>query len=827
MKKTIRYFSMIFCVLAIGFGFFAPSSVYADTDNTKLEARKITVPNENFSATISCGIDGLVMYDAPTSIRITLESATDFEGSILFFSSEQHSWRKQAGYEQTLSLAKGEAKTLTFTPSTMANNGSFVIRILDKKNTVVYEEKNKLSQIYHDGLLIGVLSENYNALNYLDRLSVVGNYMQGTTQLVELTEKNFPEKTSVLAMLNIILIDNYDTAKLSDKQYETLKDWVQKGGTLILSLGANYQNVLHVFTDDFLPGTIEGMEKKDLTWNIYTTQSSMQMDAKFPEATTELTELSDATQPLTFALSGIDTVSLSVLGEEADGFAKDTHIHEKKIGNGKVLLCDYALGMEPIASWESNTVLAQNILHHLANEYPTQDFRGYREEGFSLAELADPANRPSLLVLGLLLGLYICVAGPLLYIVLKKYNKRELIWAILPCSSLVFTGIIYLSSLRFQIKTPLVNTFSLLTQNGSIVQEQIYTNVICPKSKEYELPLNDQISDIVWHPYNDANNIFGVNADESKEYDFLLRTGGGNDTLIIDNNSVFQQLNFLANHSFENTLGEIQADIQGNIHGFEGTITNNTIYDFSNVFVFFENYYYIIEELPKGEQAHIRLEDVYPFYTHYDAFYLYYKGQDVHKDRTKYLNQQIHRMMKSMYIQGNIPQQGGVWAVIPEYKTDLTAANAKIQQYGYAVIYDTFTSSYTDETEVVYPDINEYISAQSGDFDSMDHMMYNDMVELTYTFPEDTKITALVDKNASYLTRPIAGTLSSESFVKVQILNPSTGDFDDIFTDSDVVSASELEPYVKENSFTLRYARETSSEYHGVFLPYIAALGGK
>ena len=331
MKKVRRgkLFAIVMLLLTIAGSLLNFEMVQAtETDNTTASSeesqsgkvtkssnvtKKVTKKNADVSMEAVCGIDGFAAYDNPVPIFVTVTYTKDFTGSIRITPVMEDVGQTVVAYGEDISLAKGEAKTFSFTPSILGGNGKIKIELLDEKEKVIYAETDTVSLTgIGTNVVMGILSDDYSGLTYFDGVPAVFDSYQGVVNALELTNASFPESKDALSILNYILIDNYDTANLSDEQYTALKGWVNDGGVLILSLGANYQNVLHKFSDEFVSGTLGNMNKNQITWNIEGQELSL-----------------DDVDSMEFVLDG---------GEELKNFSVDKTAYKKEVGLGAVVV---------------------------------------------------------------------------------------------------------------------------------------------------------------------------------------------------------------------------------------------------------------------------------------------------------------------------------------------------------------------------------------------------------------------------------------------------------------------------------------------------------
>ncbi len=811
----------------------AAAAVEADSSVANTTNKKMVISNADFSTVVNCGINGNVVYDTPTQVQITVKCVNDFTGSIrLIPDTDTDYWTTTVAYEQDITLVAGEEKTITFYPSAIGSAGQIKISILNESGKEIYAETDNVSMSYSgDSLMVGVLSDDFAALNYMNGLYITSDEIYGYSKLLELTDENFPENSGVLRMLNFIVIDNYDTAKLSEAQYEALREWVEDGGVLILGLGANYQNVLHAFTDDFVSGTIGSLTQTSITWPNLPSESVTSYDA--PENGYVSYSADSVESGLTEAvtLDGVDTLSFTLDGGECmDIFADGAAAWRKDVGAGTVVVLSYDLAMEPVADFD----WAEQMAYALIMTATDSDFSAiysyisYEETAEEIASLNDSTKRPSVVVIAMILIIYVILAGPVLYLILKACGKREKIWLAIPATAVVFTLVIYIFTLSYQIGSPIVNTFTIVELSDSAQKETVYVSVTCPQAKEHELLLHEDYTDLLYNPYNWDYTILDIGADASSEYDYILKETNEGLKLVLENDTAFQKTNFAVKRTAENQIGSLNLELSCYTSGFEGTVTNHTGYDLQGVVVYFEDNYYEIGKLKQGESAEVALADNRIFNYYGDTFssYAYYGYSASLIDREDYLEQMVSSLMETSYIDQDYGH-GGAWGYIADYPVDV-CADEDVDQNGCAVVYTSFTAEYADVTGVYYADIAELMVDYTGDYDPYDNMMYTETLDMTYQFAEEDQITALTNRN--YGVQDSTGSTYSWSYVTyadVYAYNTQTGDYEQIFTDGAVIEGEELAKYLDDDDkLQLRYVIDGADMYDA-YMPVISAIGGE
>ena len=786
-KRSILH-TVIFMYLLIE-GIFVPSITLHAAGSGNSVTKKITKQNDRFTVSASYGIDGYVAYDYPAQIKVTVESKENFTGSVRVIPSNDYGGKKSA-YGQDISLSANEAKTFSMPPAYLGNNGQVMVQIVDDKGKIIYEEQDIVSiSGYGDDLLIGILSDDYSALSYFDGINVISIANgEETANILQLDAKDLDGEKDSISILSYIIIDNYDTANLSEEEYSVLKDWVEAGGILVLSLGSNYQNVLHIFTDDFASGTLGNMDKKNVVWGG-----------------------SEDSEAGLVTLSSVDVISFAMKdAEEMTDFSTDHTAFQKNTGAGTVIALGYDLAMDPIASFSDRKEIATRLLEMTRTFSYNKNYSRYGNEyNFSnMAGLADDVKKPSVLLYGALLLFYVILVGPVLYLVLKGMKKREKIWIGIPVVALMFTGVIYLTGFLYRIRNPLANTFTVIRLNENGMKEDVYASLVCPKARDYSIQIDPKYSVI---QRNMVDYSFFTNMGQSEsDFDYLIQKKNSGMEVVLHNKQAFDANTVTFSAESENMVGEIACDLHYYTYGFEGTVTNQTGYDLSGVVVYFDGHFYEIEQLKKGEQAVLNQEDEKTALQ-----YGMFDQSDSYSDDRKFREYRVNSAMGDSFVNVNDCQKGLVWGTIDTYVPHITG-DSDWKQNGFGVVYQTFTGEYEDYLGVYCPDIRQTILTGRGDFDANDGMLYADSVNITYSFEEYPGINEL--QNLNYDQK------EERNFADVYAYNAQTDEYEPIFKNSDTLSGSDLQKYINNNILILEF-RSNNIEMYSTYMPKISARG--
>lgn len=785
------------CLLMVGWIMSTPqvASATATQDGAQsvMEgnvSRTIRVPNSDITVKIAYGVSGVAFSEYSVPVQCSISSREDFTGTLRLIPRNTINGQRLA-YGTDISVAKGTEKTTSFVIEDPDGEGSYTVDLLDEKGKLIYSEDDTVyMQWAQDHQYIGILSDDFSGLTYFDGLPIGNPSDEITTALLELNEGNIPEKLNAIKMMRYILIDNYDTGKLSERQVEVLKQWIVDGGTLVLPLGANAQNVLRCFSDDFVSGTLGDLKRQNVSFGT---------DAQTDGNEEEQKEI---------IVSDVDVMDFEL--QDATNtyeIAKNNIAVGKKIGEGMVVVLGYDLAMDPIASATEKRQIANVILNNTFS--PEQQNQGnansyYDNSEESIAKNMNNSPKPNAFVFGAFFLVYVIFVGPILYLILKKAKKREKIWIAIPITSLVFTFVVFVASTIYRVHKPMANTFTVIQLQDNLKMERVYTNFICPKAKDYKFVLEDDYREVSMR-YSSMNySIFGSPSNIGNDphaYTFMVKDGNEGKELEFRNSKAFEERNFELRKAGENDVGQLEFEKKCYSDGFEGTLTNNSEYDLSNIVVYFDNRFAVIDQLKKGESTSIKKDQLYKA-IEYDSFsqvygeIAYFKSNS--KKHREYL---ISCNMERMYVDRNAYGKGYIWASIGSYNPKIVKEGA-VKQYGGAVLYQTFFADYEDVVGY-HPNVKAMLVSCDGDYDDLENCIYSESANMTYEFDGMKKIVELVCEDYENMQK--VNTDSNRCYASVYAYNVEKGDYEQIFVDSDSVSGAELEKYMQGNVLLLRY----------------------
>ena len=229
MKQRTTKKILMMCVLSIAMLFL--TACFAKKDDPT-----------RFDVSLKCGYGNSVEIGcyAPFYVEVT-NNREDFEGTIQLIvpGRENHN----VMYEKELSIPAGATKTVELVGFIDVRTRQVNVRIADDGDVIWSELQNCVTLADLRNVNVGVLSDDYAALGYMDH-KPFREYQELTTQIFELKQSTFPSDWRALDMLDVIVISDFSTDMLSDEQLNALSLWVNDGGLLMVGTGSTSSKTL-------------------------------------------------------------------------------------------------------------------------------------------------------------------------------------------------------------------------------------------------------------------------------------------------------------------------------------------------------------------------------------------------------------------------------------------------------------------------------------------------------------------------------------------------------------------------------------------------------
>ena len=553
--------TVMLAVMLLIAGIAAPVSVRAD----ETEDKSTTKTGQKYEIELEC-TRNKILETVDASVTVA-NNGEDFSGTVQLSLGGSNDQRL---FEKNAVLPSGSRKVIQFRiPQVLLEE----INSQDECTVTIRRGKMSVAQKKFDmgayfftrddtTLVMGLLSDHPNKLSWLDN-GGSEYYISGDMKEFRLRELDESFTESELSDLSFLVIDDFDTSVLSREQIEAIQNWVNGGGGLWIGTGARPETISG-FDQSFIDATVLQTVPGEFTFaaidygsnyqDVYTTGVNMILQSSYGA--------------ILLSNYGLAEVMNSA-GEGPAGFFDDGY------GNS----INKAYFAQSILSILSDYCSATTSQYNQRSSYNFQDNMNLIEERIDLHFSG----------IKFLILLYVILVGPVLYLILKKVQKREKIWVILPIVSAVFVGLVFLMGIPNRVNGLQMKTVSVCNANGT-GNTHTYTSGYQSSNKDWTLTLDpDYYSTCAY--LNDWYN--------------------GNERLTVSERGERLQVTYNPDMSFSSVsllaLGKNRESgklvyREGDGMGLlPGSITNETGHDLYYVFVMKNGYGILYRDIKNGE----------------------------------------------------------------------------------------------------------------------------------------------------------------------------------------------------------------------------------
>lgn len=526
---------------------------------------------ENIDMKVNIPMNGIMKYGEWAKIEVkVINQGSDFDGQLQLVKGDEPGGSRDnlSKYKQQVHISAGEEKQLFFDiPNEFIFNSSMKLQLV--KNDVVIDSEPLYLGNQNNGSWGAIVATNPNAFYFFsmkdeDR----SEYPWIPNDWKTLSEKSIPEEAWILRNLQILALG--DGASFNDKQIQAIKQWVREGGKLVISAGPHQAGVISKF-QDVLPVAPE--------------QSG---------TTTKLDLLKD--------MSGQKQLPIASLGVY--------NIHEplfksKQVGKGRILFVNYDVNEEPLASWQYNRQMWRNIvIKNDMDTYSSTPDGNVDSLDFTLMNLSrmiPGVSLPETEWLAVIWGVYLLLVGPLLYFVLKRRDRREWAWGLIPLFAILLSvGVYTIGRLQISKEDASYSVTRINIIDDHLARVNNISSFLAVSGGTYQV---QAAKGFLTMPVNFERQMVG----STISYDPV----NGN-TITFENVPYLSQ-KMAVTSGIDSTLGSFQYKLSVEQNQLIGTITNQTTYDMQNVFIDLGMQRVTIGAMKKGETRQVQqpLKEVY------------------------------------------------------------------------------------------------------------------------------------------------------------------------------------------------------------------------
>jgi hypothetical protein len=501
------------------------------------------VNSSDYTVEANLGFNGMAKIgcNIPVGINITNNSSKQFSGEVALYVVGYDSESKYIKYTEKAEIAASGSKSVYFNVPINLIEKEMTIQLIDKKG-VAFENTYPLSFSSDDDCWVGILSDNYDNVSYINPVI----YAQGGCTVDLKDAFTMTRNTVPLDSFNLIVVDNFDMASLSDDYLYALRRCVSNGAMLIIG-------------DDVQLGENSVFNTDDLT----------------------------AVYDLSDYVAQSNAVDIGELCKYNEFY---------RLGQGYIVKTQLDLSdVLQVNSDVNFTSLLSAVCYSSAYNGDKSVFNGFVGYTNRLPDFTDNTIKLITSVLYLYIAMF-----PILYFVLKAKDKREDAIKIIPVAALAVSFIIYIISFNTVYRKPIasvINYIDLRSTDSDSARLISYMNVISPSKGNVNIvpegnPEVLNIGDYAYQRYyTDMSNNNDINDDNIAA---IVSNDNDGVSVQMKNKTKWDSTYLtLADRCTLNGDIDIEASVDDN-GMIKGTVSNNTGVDFSRAVVIASSYNSII-----------------------------------------------------------------------------------------------------------------------------------------------------------------------------------------------------------------------------------------
>jgi hypothetical protein len=546
---------------------------------------------ETLSMEVSAGFGGYARMGQAFPLQIMLENqGAEIQGNLEVSVSSEGSKFVQS--KKVVLPQNSKKRVSMYIPKTDGN--AFTVRLMSPDRKIA-EKKARITSLQPQELVVGVLSSDPSTLNHLAALKI-GNGNQRIS-VIKLQDKDIPENSLLLDNLDVLALNNFSSSTISKEQFAAIQSWVERGGLLVVAGGSTWQKTLSPVPGNLLPLKANGsMSIAALPELEKYAGNKLPAGSKFAISTGELTK----GQPMVMD-AAIPIIVLS-----------DT-------GRGNVLYLGFDLAQEPFASWAGNEKLWWNILsttdpHQLisAGNAVSEKYYGGPQRMSSLLRSIPASDLPDGNTLAIFLLGYVLILGPGVYLLLKKFDRRDLGWVAIPLLAVVLFTATYVWGFKLKGRDVFTNVISIVKLEPGFDYAEVNSSigVFAPTVKDYTFKFQGEKL-ISVYPMNEYGysgiRVIGGSIGTEEEKKPIATVFQDQDTSVKFGDDSRWSMRSVECRDIVSKPGEISAELKSSNGHIQGKVTNDTAMKLFDCVVLNAYGYQKIGEMAPGESVVIDL----------------------------------------------------------------------------------------------------------------------------------------------------------------------------------------------------------------------------
>ncbi len=431
---------------------------------------------------------------------------------------------------------------------------------------------------------------------------------------------------------------------------------------------------------------------------------------------------------------------------------------------------------------------------------------------------------PNFTIYVVLIIIYIIFMGPLLYVILKKINKRKLFWVCEIVGSLLFTIIIIGLGSSTRLNAPFINYFNIVSYNSDTIDDSVYFNIQAPFNNEYKLYMDKAYSlkpiyDTIYYDDKKKNK-------KLEDFNVGISKGAEENMITIKNDAAFTKEYFYAEKS-EEKKGKEYINVVMSMFGDKvtGNVTNNLDYPIENAAILQYNKVIFLDTIAAHSTVSLDNMEIYTYNPKFKyGLTVKIAGLKTSKNGIIEEGNMLQNQKKSIldfFLDkklGTKTDETYLVGFTPEINQLNLQLDSAYDAYGMTMIEVPFEVDYTSGNQVY----TTYVPIKNEEYSFSGDVMYSDEMILTYNLGRDQSDIILYFNELSYYDKEYYKTFSGH----IYFYNRMTTLYDPVDLSNKLISAAELKPYLnEENDIVIKYIEYFDKEEKQALLPSLSTIG--
>lgn len=779
------------------------------------------ISDSEIAMEVLCGYEGSAKSGryVPVTVQLNSQSASAFEGTLRITAMEADYDIYE--YDFPVSLKAG-ASAEKFVEIPVGHADLLYVKLLDSQEKELIRKRLKMNvSLEVAELFVGVLSDEPDKLSYMNGVGV--NYSSVRIKTFPLKTADMPGNIIGLDLLDVLLITDYDTKMLSEDQVSAIWEWVRGGGTLLIGTGARADDTLAAFRFSILEESYLPPEEKSVDMGVeYSTNGPGDSFMKLVCADVSLKGGSGVISNDEFPVLTSASKGKGLVGVAAYDFvdiASFCQVHRSYVD--KLF----------------TSLLGEGRLNNLSSYL----YSGNSGQYWSVQNMLNTGNVDKLpnlpLYMVVILG-YIVISGPVLYLILKKKERRRFYRSGIVSFSLLFTVVVYLMGTRTRFKDTFFTYATIIDASENFVDEYTYINMRTPYNKAYTISLDPSyhVLPITRSSTYDMTPVPHFRG--SEEYKVRITNGEKETKVSVQNIAAFTPKYYSLK---KKTPNADHKGLLGDITLFEdhvsGTVTNQYPFPVERVAVLMFGKMVVIDSLKPGETVsldnlpviHYPINNSYLVAGRVTGTYLYTKA-DI--EDPAYMLALSRSNILSFYLDkysSAYNPEARIVAFSRQQEDSQFLYKGDYETYGMAMFTSTLDVNTNKDGKTSRSALMKSPVVLSGQYYADSNAAYGlDPVALEYSLGNDLEVEKLTFENPSeeFLTNESFG-ITTMFQGNLYFYNHDTGNYDLMESGRTEYSGQELEPYLSPgNTLTVKYVSDNTSDGNWYMtLPMLTVVG--